>query len=77
MVEKQDPDNFTCFFTREECTWKLAAYVFKLALNFGLEWQHEIRCGMVAVGVCSRGGGGKYQHIRLISAYYFWSKGKY
>ena len=27
-VEKQDPDNFTCFQTRKRCAWEIAAYVF-------------------------------------------------
>ena len=30
MVERQDPDNFTCFRTRERCALELAAYVFKV-----------------------------------------------
>ena len=29
MVERQDPDNFTCFQTRERCALEIAAYVFK------------------------------------------------
>ena len=33
MVERQDPDNFTCFQTRERCTLEIAAYVFKLELE--------------------------------------------
>ena len=27
-VERQDPDNFTCFQTRKRCAWEIAAYVF-------------------------------------------------
>ena len=27
-VERQDPDNFTCFQTQEKCAWEIAAYVF-------------------------------------------------
>ena len=30
MVERQDPDNFTCFLTREWWALKLAAYVFNI-----------------------------------------------
>ena len=30
MVERQDPDNFTRFQTRERCALEIAAYVFKL-----------------------------------------------
>ena len=29
MVEIKDPDNFTCFQTRETCALEIAAYVFK------------------------------------------------
>ena len=29
MVERQDPDNFICFQTRERCALEIAAYVFK------------------------------------------------
>ena len=29
MVEIQDPDNFTCFQTRERCALEIVAYVFK------------------------------------------------
>ena len=29
MVERQDPDNFTRFKTRERCALEIAAYVFK------------------------------------------------
>ena len=29
MVERQDPDNFTRFQTRERCALEIAAYVFK------------------------------------------------
>ena len=29
MVERQDPDNFTSFQTRERCALEIAAYVFK------------------------------------------------
>ena len=29
LVERQDPDNFTRFQTRERCAWEIAAYVFK------------------------------------------------
>ena len=29
MVERQDPDNFTRFQTRERCAFEIAAYVFK------------------------------------------------
>ena len=32
-VERQDPDNFTCFQTRKMCAWEIAAYVFKVAFN--------------------------------------------
>ena len=32
MVERQDPDNFTRFQTRERCTLEIAAYVFKREL---------------------------------------------
>ena len=28
MVERQDPDNFTCFHTQERCALEIAAYVF-------------------------------------------------
>ena len=28
MVERQDPDNFTRFQTRERCALEIAAYVF-------------------------------------------------
>ena len=30
MVERQDPDNFTRFQTRERCALEIAAYVFNL-----------------------------------------------
>ena len=30
MVERQDPDNFTRFQTRERCALEIAAYVFKI-----------------------------------------------
>ena len=30
MVERQDPDNFTRFQTRERCALEIAAYVFKV-----------------------------------------------
>ena len=33
MVERQDPDNFTRFQTRERCTLEIAAYVFKTEQN--------------------------------------------
>ena len=29
MVERQDPDNFPRFQTRERCAMEIAAYVFK------------------------------------------------
>ena len=29
MVERQDPDNFTRFQTRERCALEIAGYVFK------------------------------------------------
>ena len=29
MVERQDPDNFICFQTRERCAMEIAAYVYK------------------------------------------------
>ena len=29
MAERQDPDNFTCWQTRERCALEIAAYVFK------------------------------------------------
>ena len=32
MVERQDPDNFTRFQTRERCALEIAAYVFKRVL---------------------------------------------
>ena len=32
-VERQDPDNFTCFQTQKRCAWDIAAYVFKLAFG--------------------------------------------
>ena len=31
MVERQDPDNFTRFQTRERCALEIAAYVFKVS----------------------------------------------
>ena len=31
-VERQDPDNFTCFQTHKRCAWEIAAYVFKKRL---------------------------------------------
>ena len=34
MVERQDPDNFTRFQTRERCALEIAAYVFKHKMNF-------------------------------------------
>ena len=36
-VERQDPDNFTCFQTQKRCALEIAAYVFNiiLALHFG------------------------------------------
>ena len=33
MVERQDPDNFTRFQTRERCALEIAAYVFNDCLN--------------------------------------------
>ena len=30
MVERQDPDNFTCFSMQEWCEWKIASHVFKV-----------------------------------------------
>ena len=33
MVERQDPDNFPRFKTRERCTLEIAAYVFKHTLS--------------------------------------------
>ena len=33
MVERQDPDNFTRFQTRERCALEIAAYVFKVSLG--------------------------------------------
>ena len=36
MVERQDPDNFTRFQTRERCALEIAAYVFKLHSNVPL-----------------------------------------
>ena len=33
MVERQDPDNFTRFQTRERCALKIAAYVFKKRIS--------------------------------------------
>ena len=30
MVERQDPDNFTRFQTRERCALEIVAYVFKI-----------------------------------------------
>ena len=32
LVEKQDPDNFTRFQTRERCAMEIAAYVFNQCL---------------------------------------------
>ena len=32
MVERQDPDNFTHFQTRERCALEIAAYVFKVLI---------------------------------------------
>ena len=34
MVERQGPDNFTRFQTRERCALEIAAYVFKKSFNF-------------------------------------------
>ena len=37
MVERQDPDNFTRFQTRERCALEIAAYVFNIpAINYKL-----------------------------------------
>ena len=33
MVERQDPDDFTRFQTRERCALEIAIYVFKLFCN--------------------------------------------
>ena len=33
MVERQDPDNFTRFQTRERCALEIAAYVFNVSLE--------------------------------------------
>ena len=33
MVERQDPDNFTRFRTRERCALEIAAYVFKTDIS--------------------------------------------
>ena len=33
MVERQDPDNFIRFQTRERCALEIAAYVFKLVVK--------------------------------------------
>ena len=33
MVERQDPNNFTRFQTRERCALEIAAYIFKLKLK--------------------------------------------
>ena len=52
MVERQDPDNFPCFPTKEICAWKLAAYVFNIlyfyivrqpehSVQLGQEWRGE------------------------------------
>ena len=32
IVERHDPDNFTCFQTWERCPMEIAAYVFKLTI---------------------------------------------
>ena len=45
MVERQDPDNFTLFQTRERCALEIAAYVFR-DLSMG-----EI-VGLDALAVC-------------------------
>ena len=34
MVERQDPDNFTRFQSRERCALEIAAYVFKIAFCY-------------------------------------------
>ena len=33
MVERQDPDNFTRFQTRDRCALEIAAYVFDLCME--------------------------------------------
>ena len=38
MVERQDPDNFTRFQTRERCALEIAAYVFKILYLALLIW---------------------------------------
>ena len=36
MVERQEPDNFTRFQTRERCTLEIAAYVFKCKVHIAM-----------------------------------------
>ena len=38
MVERQDPDNFTRFQSRERCALEIAAYVFKILFFSIFEW---------------------------------------
>ena len=38
MVERQDPDNFTRFQTRERCALDIAAHVFKILFLALLIW---------------------------------------
>ena len=39
MVERQDPDNFTRFLTRERCALEIAAYVFKFQEYFPFDFK--------------------------------------
>ena len=39
MVERQDPDNFTRFQTRERCALEIAAYVFKVKEDLSIDFQ--------------------------------------
>ena len=42
MVERQDPDNFIRFQTREMCALEIAAYVFKsIDVNFHSTSKHK------------------------------------
>ena len=51
MVEKQDPDNFTRFQTRERCALEIAAYVFNLGLHCLLELRNRWVCSIFFISM--------------------------
>ena len=59
MVERQDPDNFTCLQTRERCTLEIAVYVFKFIIwRSAMDWWYSVRLVNQRVASLSLTSGG-------------------